>query len=373
MATIFESTAINGLTIRNRLVRSATWEGMCDPDGRPTEKLCSFYRKLAEGGIGLLISGYTFIRPEGKQLPGKMGIHTDEFAKDYEKLVKTVHEAGGKIAVQIVHAGGQAIPDNSGHHPVAPSAVKAAHYSIKPLELSRKEIYEITEAFGEGARRAKEYGFDAVQLHGAHGYLINQFMSPHTNLRKDEYGGSVENRSRFATEVYRNVRGKVGNDYPVMIKMNCADNMEGGLTIEDGIFIAQKLSEAGMDAVEVSSGNSASGIKNGPLRMKINKPEKEAWNMEYARQVKAAVNCPVMVVGGFRSYDICEKVIALEAVDCVTMSRPLIREPDLASRWEKGDRSPARCISCNRCFQPGVEEGGIYCVVDKKEKTQRDT
>ena len=368
MATLFEATAIKGFTIRNRLVRSATWEGMCAPDGRPTEKLCLLYRKLTEGGIGLLISGYAFVRPEGKQLPGKMGIHTDDFAEDYEKLVRTVHDSGGKIAAQIVHAGGQAIPDNSGEQPVAPSAVKVAHYSTEPRELTKKEIQEIVYAFGEGAARAKKYGFDAVQLHGAHGYLINQFMSPHTNLREDEYGGDVENRSRFVTEVYRKVRDKVGNDYPVMIKMNCADNMEGGLTIEDGVYIAKKLSEAGIDAIEVSSGNSASGIKFGPLRMKINKPEKEAWNMDYARRIKASVNCPVMVVGGFRSYGVCENVIAKDGIDYVTMSRPLIREPWLPSRWEKGDRTPARCISCNRCFQPGVEEGGIYCVQDKKEK-----
>ena len=368
MATIFEATNIKGLTIGNRLVRSATWEGMCDPDGRPTEKLCSLYKKLTEGEIGLLISGYAFVRPEGKQLTGQMGIHTDDFAKEYEKLVKTVHDAGGKIAIQIVHAGGQAIPDNSEARPVAPSAIKAVQYSTEPGELSRNEIQQIIEAFGEGACRAREYGFDAVQLHGAHGYLINQFMSPHTNLREDEYGGNIENRSRFVTEVYRKIRDKVGNDYPVMIKMNCADNMTGGLTIEDGVFIAKKLSEAGIDAVEVSSGNIASGIKNGPLRMKINRPEKEAWNRSYAKQVKAAVNCPVMVVGGFRSYDVCEKVITRDGIDYITMSRPFIREPDLVSRWGKGDRTPARCVSCNRCFQPGVEEGGIYCVADKKEK-----
>ena len=151
--------------------------------------------------------------------------------------------------------------------------------------------------------------------------------------------------------------------------MNCADNMDGGLIIEDGVYIARKLSHAGIDAIEVSSGNIASGIKNGPLRMKINKPEKEAWNMEYARRIKAAVKCPVMVVGGFRSYDVCEKAIAQDGIDYITMSRPFIREPDLASRWEKGNRTPARCVSCNRCFQPGVEEGGIYCVADKKEKS----
>ena len=368
MAAIFEESVINGLTLKNRIIRSATWEGMCTPDGRPTEKLCSLYRKLAEGGTGLLISGYAFVRPEGKQLTGKLGIHTDAFSKDYEKLVKTVHDAGGKIAVQLVHAGGQALPGNSGEQPVAPSAVKAAHYSVKPKELTKKEIDEIITSFGKGACRAREYGFDAVQLHGAHGYLINQFMSPHTNLRTDEYGGTVENRSRFVMEVYGRVREKTGKDFPVMIKMNSADNMDGGLVIEDGCFIAKKLSEAGIDAIEVSSGNSASGIRSGPLRMKINKPEKEAWNMDYAKKVKASVSCPVMVVGGFRSYEVCEKVIGANDVDYITMSRPLIREPDLAGRWQRGDRSPAKCVSCNRCFKPGAEEGGIYCVMDKKER-----
>ncbi len=368
MSTVFEETSIKGVKIKNRLVRSATWEGMCEPDGRPTQKLTDLYRELVKGGIGLIVSGYAFVRPEGKQLPGKMGIHTDAFHKGYEKMVNAVHDSGGKIAIQIVHAGGQALPGISGLEPVAPSAVKVAHYSTEPRELTKKEIHEIIDAFGEGAARAREYGFDAVQLHGAHGYLINQFVSPHTNLRKDEYGGDIGNRSRFVMEVYQKVRDKTGNDYPVMIKMNCADNMKGGLEIEDGIYIAKKLSEAGIDAIEVSSGNSASGIKSGPLRMKINRPEKEAWNMPYARKVKSVVKCPVMVVGGFRSYEICEKAVAEDFIDYITMSRPLIREPGLAARWQKGERSLAKCISCNKCFQPGFEKDGIYCAADKKEE-----
>ncbi len=362
MATIFEETGIKGLKIKNRLVRSATWEGMCDPDGRPTERLCRLYKSLADGGIGLLISGYTFVKPEGKQLAGTLGINTNAFKGDYERLIKTVHDSGGTIAMQLVHAGGQAIPDYSGSELVAPSAVIVAHYQAKPRALLLAEIKDIINAFGEGAYRAREYGFDAVQLHGAHGYLLNQFMSPHTNLRTDEYGGDIDNRSRFVMEVYQKVRANVGNEFPVMIKMNCTDNMEGGLTLEDGLIVAKRLSEAGIDAIEVSSGNSASGIKNGPLRMRINKPEKEAWNMPYAREVNKIVKCPVMVVGGFRSYEVCEKAIKEDGIDYITMSRPLIREPDLASRWKRGDSAKARCISCNRCFKPGAEEGGIYCV-----------
>lgn len=370
MPSLFDLTSINGMALKNRILRSATWEGMCNPDGRPTEKLTDCYRELVQGGTGLLISGYAYVRPEGKQLPGKMGIYTDKFSKDYKQLVSAVHDLGGKIAVQLVHAGGQALPENSGATPLAPSAIKVAHYEVKPEELTREEILGIIEAFGDGAERAKNYGFDAVQIHAAHGYLINQFMSPHTNLRSDEYGGDVEKRSRFALEVYEKIRERVGNDYPVLIKMNCADNMEGGLEIEDGVIIAKLLSEAGIDSIEVSSGNAASPIKEGPVRMKINKPEKEAWNLAYAKQIKSVVKCPVMVVGGFRSYDICEKSIGNDGVDYITMSRPLIREPGLPLRWQNGERSPARCISCNRCFQPGVEEGGIYCAVEKKEKEE---
>lgn len=197
MEVLFEETKINRMKMRNRLVRSATWEGMCAPDGRPTEKLNTLYRDLAEGGVGLIISGYTFVRPEGKQQVGKMGIHTDAFKDAYETLTQAVHDSGGKIGIQLVHAGGQANAENTGQQPLAPSAVEVDQYSEIPAELTRDQIHDIAAAFGDGARRAREWGFDAVQLHGAHGYLVNQFLSPLTNQRTDGYGGSFENRSRF--------------------------------------------------------------------------------------------------------------------------------------------------------------------------------
>ena len=367
MATLLDQTTIKGMTLRNRLVRSATWEGMCEQDGRPTEKLINWYRTLAQGGIGLIISGYTFVRPEGKQLPGKMGIYTDDFASDFENLTSAVHDAGGKIAIQLVHAGGQTNAKTAGRQPLAPSAVQVDQFPEMPSELTKVEINDIVTAFGEGARRAKAWGFDAVQLHSAHGYLINQFLSPLTNRRTDEYGGSFENRSRFLLEVYRKVRETVGPDYPVLIKLNAADNLDGGLEIDDAVRAAQNLAEAGIDAIEVSAGTSASGEK-GPVRGKINKPEREAYNLDLARKVKATVGCPVMVVGGFRSYEVAEKAIRDDGMDYISMARPLIREPGLPNRWIKGDRSPARCISCNSCFMAGIEEGGIYCVIEKKER-----
>jgi 2,4-dienoyl-CoA reductase-like NADH-dependent reductase (Old Yellow Enzyme family) len=201
MATLFEQTTINGMPLRNRLVRSATWEGMCETDGRPTERLINCYSDLAKGGVGLIISGYTFVSPEVKQLPGKMGIHIDDFAPEMKALTKAVHDEGGKICIQLVHAGGQTDTSNAGRQPLAPSAVEVEQFPEMPVELTKRDICDIVTAFREGARRARAWGFDAVQLHGAHGYLINQFLSPLTNRRTDEYGGSIENRSRFLFEV----------------------------------------------------------------------------------------------------------------------------------------------------------------------------
>jgi len=367
MATLSDKTTINDMALANRLVRSDTWEGMCEQDGKPTEKVVNWYRELAKGGIGLIITGYAFIRPEGKQLPGKMGIHTDAFAGNYENLTRAVHDAGGKVALQIVHAGGETDTNTAGRQPLAPSAVKVDQFPEMSAELSKDEISDIVTAFAEGARRAKAWGFDAVQLHGAHGFLINQFLSPLTNRRTDEYGGSMENRCRFLLEVYRKVRETVGAEYPVLIKLNAADYVDGGLEIDDAVYAAKKLSGAGIDAIEISTGTPASGEK-GPARGKINKPEREAYNLDLARKVKAAVGCPVIVVGGFRSYEVAEKAIRDDGMDCISMARPLIREPGLPNRWLQGDRSPAKCISCNSCFKPGLEEGGIYCVIEKKER-----
>jgi 2,4-dienoyl-CoA reductase-like NADH-dependent reductase (Old Yellow Enzyme family) len=370
MAALFDQTTINGMSLRNRLVRSATWEGMCAQDGRPTEKLIKCYLDLAEGGVGLIVSGFTFVRREGKQMPGKMGIYTDDFADEYRNLTSAVHDEGGTIAIQLVHAGGQTDARNAGRQPVAPSAVQVDQFPEIPSELTGNEIDDIVTAFGEGARRAKAWGFDAVQLHGAHGYLINQFLSPLTNRRTDEYGGSIENRSRFLLEVYRMVRETVGVDYPVLIKLNASDNLDGGLELDDAVYAAQKLSVAGIDAIEVSAGTPASGEKS-PARQKINSPDKEAYHLELARRIKEVVTCPLMVVGGFRSYEVAEKTVSEEGMDYIAVARPLIREPGLPNRWLQGDRSPAKCISCNSCFKPGLKEGGIYCVMEKKEREKR--
>ena len=371
MATLFEKSAVNGLALKNRLVRSATWEGMCDPDGRPTKKHIDCHAQLARGGVGLIITGFAFVSPEGKQMPGKMGIHTDDFIADFKRLTGAIHDAGGTVAVQLVHAGGQASAKVAGKTPLAPSAVETEQFPEKPEFMTEADIARIVEAFGAAAARAKVSGFDGVQLHGAHGYLINQFLSPLTNRRDDDYGGGVENRCRFALDVYHKVREAVGADFPVMIKLNAADHLEGGLETEDALFAASALDRAGIDAIEVSAGTPASGAK-GPARTRIDRPEREAYNVTLARRIKAAVGCPVMVVGGFRTIETAEKAVVEEGLDYVSMSRPLIREPNLPARWQSGDRRPAACISCNGCFKPGLREGGIYCVAEKKEREKKE-
>ncbi len=371
MKKLFDQTEINGLTLKNRLVRSATWEGMCDDDGRPTGKLIDYYRDLAAGGVGLLISGYTYVSPEGKQLKGKMGISGDEFTVEMRSLTATVHKEGGKICMQIVHAGGQTISDIAGRTPLAPSAIETEQFPEKPVELTQTEITRIIKAFGDAASRAKDYGFDAVQLHGAHGYLINQFLSPHTNRRSDEYGGSSEKRCRFLLEVYREVRSRVGKDYPVMIKLNSSDFLAEGLELQQSVEAAVLLDKEGIDAIEVSGGTSASGDEN-PARMKITKEEREAYHLMQATEIKKAVSCPVMLVGGLRSLSVIEKAMNEHDMDYIALSRPLIREPDLPLRWQKGNTEKAACISCNSCFKPGIEEGGIYCVIEKKEQEKKE-
>ncbi|MBI9064506.1 MAG: NADH:flavin oxidoreductase [Marinilabiliaceae bacterium] len=367
MNSPFDSTNINGMTLQNRFVRSATWEGMCDEKGCPTQKLKTFYQDLAKGQIGLIITGYTYIRPDGKQLTGKMGLYSDDYEQTFKELTQAVHQENGKIAIQLVHAGGQTTSQIAGRKPVAPSAVKVDQFPEHTEELSKDEINELVHAFGMAARRAKSYGFDAVQIHGAHGYLVNQFLSPHTNQRRDEYGGSLKNRSRFLMEVYRQIRKEVGDDYPVLIKLNGSDNLPGGLSFDDAVLVAQQLDMAGIDVIEVSSGTSASAAYK-PARVKIGIPEGEAYNLDLSIGIKNRVSCPVMVVGGFRSLPVVQKAIQDYQMDYIAMARPLIREPNLIYRWTYTDQTPAKCTSCNKCFLPGLKEGGIYCVLDKGKK-----
>jgi len=360
---LFDSVRIGNVPLKNRLVRSATWEGMCDAEGKVTPQLIDCYRQLARGGIGLIISGYTYVRADGKQLPGKMGICSDAHLEGLGRLTAAVHQEGGVVFCQLVHAGGQTSGKVIGSQPLAPSVTDFAGYQDEPREMTTEDIEEVVAAFGTAAARAKRAGFDGVQLHGAHGYLINQFLSPLCNRRTDAYGGSPENRLRFLVEAYDAARSAVGDDYPVTIKLTLSDHLVGGLLPQDGVMIARRLEELGIDAIEVSSGTAASGAMS-PVRQKIDSEEKEAYNAELAHMVKTATKVPVMVVGGLRSFAVMQKLLWQGSADLFSLSRPLIREPALPGIWQRDDGYTASCISCNGCFRPALKGEGIRCVID---------
>jgi len=369
MKRLFEPVTISGMQLRNRFVRSATWEGMCDEEGRPSPRLAVCFRELARGGVGLVISGYAFVRLDGKQTRGSIGCHKDDLAPELKAVAKAVHDEGGKVCLQLVHTGGQARVA-SGTRLLAPSGVKMPHYAGMPEAMTQQDITEVVSAFADAAVRARDWGFDAVQVHAAHGYLINQFLSPNTNLRTDSYGGSVENRSRFLLETVCAIRAAVGQDYPVLVKLNGSDFLEGGFTPEDAVYVAEALDIANIGAIEVSGGTPASGDQT-PVRRKIETPEQEGYHLDIAKRIKAAVNCPVMVVGGFRSYERARDAVEQDNMDLLSLARPLVREPGLVKRWQQGDHRRSTCISCNGCYRPGLREGGIYCIVEKQEREKQ--
>lgn len=255
MSRIFEETVIKTLRLKNRLVRSATHEGMSDERGFPEGKLFSLYEELAAGGIGLIITGEAYVCRDGNSFfKGMLGIDRDEFIPAYRKLASFVHERGAKIAMQLVHCGRQTTSEAAGAQPIAPSAIKEKTLFTRPRAMTEDDIERIIEAFAQAARRVKESGFDAVQIHAAHGYLINEFLCPHTNRRKDRWGGSIENRMRIVSGIYSRCRRLVGDDFPILIKINGYDKKRGGLELKESVVMAGMMSGMGFDGIEVSCG-----------------------------------------------------------------------------------------------------------------------
>lgn len=348
---LFSPFEIKTIKMKNRIVRSATYEKMADEDGFVTEQLINLYVNLAKGGVGLIITGNALVHVSGRSAPKMLCIHNDFYIDGLKKLTSSVHAGGGKIIIQLSHGGRQcASIFLYGNPPVAPSAVYEPVYKVMPRELTQEEIWEIIESFGKAARRAKEAGFDGVQIHGAHGYLVNQFLSPYTNRRNDYWGGDEERRFHFLEEVYNSIRDNVGYDYPVMIKFNACDFVEGGLTLEESLRIAKRLENMGIDAIEVSGGIVESKPEERPVRMKIDAPEKEAYFREFSREFKKNLKVPIMLVGGIRSRQVAEDILQKNDADLVSLSRPLIREPDLPNKWMKG-KEKSDCISCNECMR----------------------
>ncbi|MEW6359844.1 MAG: NADH:flavin oxidoreductase [Planctomycetota bacterium] len=347
-SVLAQPMTIGGLTIKNRFVRSATAERLAKKDGSIDEKMVDLYRTLAEGGTGLIITGHSFVRLDGKANARMSGIDTDDKIPQWRKVTDAVHVADAKIAIQINHAGRQTTEATIGEQPKAPSPVPMEATGTTPRELTHDEILGIIAAYGQAARRAKEAGFDAIQLHGAHGYLISQFNSPYLNCRTDEWGGSPEKRMRFVLAVYDAVRKAVGEGFPIFIKINCQDCVEGGLEPAESSRIAAALVAKGLCAVEISGGTG--DVWNEIIRTDVLPGKNEAYFEPHVKPFREAVNVPLMLVGGMRSPSVMQRIVADGVADFVSLCRPLIREPDLPAKILAGRTEPAKCISCNKCF-----------------------
>ena len=364
MKALFDATSIGSLKLKNRFVRSATWEGLAREDGTCTQRLVDKMVQLAEGEVGLIISGHTFVSPEGRAGPWQLAVYDDCFVPELKRMADGVHGAEGKIVLQLAHAGFRAATELSGVEAVGPSK-RGSDPGPRCHEMTADEIVALASSFAAGAGRAKLSGFDGVQIHSAHGYLLSQFLSPAYNSRRDDYGGTVQNRARFVLEVLRAIRAEVGPDYPVMIKLNSEDFLANGLTLTEMLEVAGMLEEAGIDAVELSGGTAESG-KKVPVRLgKIGSEDKEGYYREAGRLFKAKVQTPLILVGGIRSFAVAESLVAEEVADYVSLCRPLIREPDLVRRWRLGDTRKAECMSDNLCFKPIRAGEGMYCYAEE--------
>jgi 2,4-dienoyl-CoA reductase-like NADH-dependent reductase (Old Yellow Enzyme family) len=374
MAKLFEKTAIGALDLLNRSVRSATWAGLGDDRGYVTDRATDFYRRLAKGGIGLIVTGYQYVLPNGMQLPYMVGNYEDEQTEGLSKIAQVVHEERGKVIPQIVHAGARANPKllPKGEEIWAPSAIPDPVTGHTPHEVTKQEILRLVDAYAGAAARSLKAGFDGVQLHGAHGYGINQFLSPIWNQRSDAYGGNLKNRYRFLGEVIEAVRGAVGNDFPLLIKLTAHDFVERGLVPADAVEISRRLADDGIDAIEVSGGSQASPNNLGPVRGHIKSEDDEAYFADLAAQIKDSVKIPIITVGGIRSISTIDKILADGKADYVAMARPFIREPHLINRWKSGDTQKSTCISCGGCFETGVKGIGISCKAER-EKSDKET
>lgn len=351
--SMYDPFKIGSLVIKNRLVRSATFEFGAD-DGRAAQRIIELYRRLAEGGSGLIISGMQAVMPGAMSNPMMVETTYDNYVDDMKRAANVIHESGSVFFVQLNHSGYKT-STSPGHDRIGVSELEVAK-GCAYLEATPDDIKRIAEAFGKAARRCKDAGCDGVQIHAAHGYLISTFLSPYYNHRTDAYGGSIENRSRILFEVYDAIRNEVGNNYPVSVKLNFSDRVSTSITPDESVYVCKKLEERGIDMIEVSSGLSIAGEKESSSAPLI-KEAQEGVFLTGAVRLANEVSIPIVSVCGYRTPDFIEKALSETPVTAVSISRPLVREPDLPNRW-KSDRTKAACISCSRCFK---SNGSIAC------------
>ena len=389
MSLLFSPGRIGSIDISNRIVHSATYEAMAGENGEITDRLIKRYANLAKGETGLIIPGYMYVQRSGKALTKQTGIDSDALVPGLTRLADAVHEHGGKIVFQIAHAGRQTTKTVTGRAPVGPSAFDRDPVNfVKPKEMTEKEIRETIAAFGAAAARAAEAGADGAQIHAAHGYLGNQFLSPFFNRRQDSWGGSAENRFRFIGEIVSEIRKSTPEGFPILIKMNVDDHTPSpGIIPESATYYAEKLVECGVDAVEISSGGALYSFMNTcrgdvpiqelceampfwkrPMaRIMLNRMVgkfdfEEAYHLGAAKLIKPVLGAvPLILVGGMRSASLMEQTLNDGHADFISMSRPFIREPFLVKKLKEGKADKAQCVSCNKCFAAIAKREPLKC------------
>ncbi len=334
-------TLPNGTVVKNRLAKSAMSEALGTTDNHVTSGLARLYQRWAEGGIGTLITGNVMIDQRALGEPNNVVVEDE---RDLE-LLKAWASAGTQnntqLWMQINHPGKQS-PKGLNRENVSPSAIpfgkQLASFFSTPRELTEAEIVDIIQRFGRTSAIAKKAGFSGVQIHGAHGYLVSQFLSGHHNQRTDQWGGSAENRRRFVLEVYKEIRAKVGNEFPIGIKLNSADFQKGGFTEEESLAVIQALSEIGIDSIEISGGTYEAPTMSGTKKVAVKDStrRREAYFLEFAEKARATTKTPLMVTGGFRSAEGMSEAITSGAVDFVGVARSLAIEPDAPKRLLAG-------------------------------------
>ncbi|HOJ52562.1 MAG TPA: FAD-dependent oxidoreductase [Syntrophales bacterium] len=361
---VFSSLAIKSVTLSNRIVMPPMGTNLGNADGTVSEENLAYMKRRARGGPGLIITEITGVHPDGVVSPHQLGAYDDRFIPGLSQLARVAHEAGAKIAMQIHHCGRESLYLLKAGRAMAPSAIPSIVFRGTPREMTLEDIKEAIFSFGQAARRAKEAGFDAVEIHCAHGYLLTQFLSALSNHRTDEYGGkTLKERARFVLEVISEVRAQVGPDFPISVRISAEEFIRGGYTAEDMQTILPDMVQVGADIIHASFGThgSPAGITQAPAEYA------PGFNVWLARKVKEVVNVPVIAVGRFTLPSQAEEVLARGDADLVAFGRQFLADPDFLVKAREGREEDIRqCIACNQgCIEREIlGEGNIRCSIN---------
>jgi 2,4-dienoyl-CoA reductase-like NADH-dependent reductase (Old Yellow Enzyme family)/thioredoxin reductase len=363
LAHLFSSLKIKKMELANRIVMPPMGTNLGHPDGTVSEANLAYMKRRARGGAGLIITEISAVHSNGMAINSELGSYHDRFIPGLKKLADVIHAAGSKVALQIHHAGRESLFLLKAGRAIAPSPVRSLVFGMTPREMTHDEIQEMIAAFGAAAFRAMEAGFDAVEVHGAHGYLLTQFLSALSNQRTDEYGGDLIHRSRFIVEVLQEVRRRVGDDFPISLRLSAEEFIKGGYTVEDLKPLLPNFVKAGADLIHASLGTHGSpgGITSAPLEYE------PGFNAGRAKKIKEVVNVPVIAVGRFTDPTLADEVIGRGEADLVAFGRQFLADPDFITKSAEGRFEDIRkCIACNQgCIERLIlGEGNIRCAIN---------